>query len=429
MKYISLFKHRSTNFNGKRRGRTVGHRLYLLAILTMILPSLLMGTTAQALTFKAIQDTNASKPWYDKTDTGACSANSSGGVIDPQITGNNVETSFKFFAQNGYTNQQAAGIIGNLMYESGDSKDIDPTKHAYNGDGGYGIAQFTPATDMRKWVSAQPGPAPNNDPDSLIGQLHYLFYVLSVGWRKQAGIAVLNSSTIAEAALAFETQYEHPKNPQSTIAQRIANANKAYNLYSGDTTSAAGDAGGGGCIIGASTSPDCTPADGVTVTGNKRILCAAQKYQGIYYTMDGGPHSNGAYTAFRKRCPIDSIPTAVKNSTANNPGPCTTDCSGLVSAAVDEVFGQNLGWVVHTLEEDTSNWKHLDSIASAQPGDVVVIHADHVEIVDHVDAAANVVYTFGSHHTGSQTGPSKAKFSYYAAGAFRYIGPGTVVGD
>ncbi|GEM_PF-4677378 len=422
MKYIYLTKHQHTDSIGKRLGRAIVHHLYLLAILTILLPTLLMGTPAQALTFKAIQDTNATKPWYDKTDTGACSANSSGGVVDPPITGDNVQNSFKFFVGNGYTTQQSAGIIGNLMQESGDNKDIIPTKHAYNGDGGYGIAQFTPAAPMRTWVSGQP--APNNDPDSLIGQLHYLLYVLTDGWRKQAGAAVKATTNIADATTAFQLQYEHPKDPGSSIAQRISNANKAYNLYSGDTTNGGGDAGSGGCIIGVGTSPDCTPADGVAVTGNKRILCAAQKYQGIYYTMNGGPHSAGAYTAFRKKCPIDSIPAAVQKSTAANPGPCTTDCSGLVSAAVDEVFGQNFGWVVHTLEVDTANWKHLDSIAVAQPGDVVVIHAEHIEIVDHADAAAGIVYTFGSHHTGSQTGPTHSKFSYYAAGAFRYIGPG-----
>ena len=171
-------------------------------------------------------------------------------------------------------------------------------------------------------------------------------------------------------------------------------------------------------------------ADCKSVVGDAKILCAAQPYAGIYYEYGGGHES---YSAFIAGCPDPSNPPNNQPNggpingdlagLSGNPSPCATDCSGLVSIAVDAAFGQNFSWTVSTLETDTANWKQIDE-GNVQPGDVVVIGSDHVEIVDHYDAATGVLYTFGSHETGTQTGVVSSTLSNWT-GAYRYIGPGS----
>lgn len=165
----------------------------------------------------------------------------------------------------------------------------------------------------------------------------------------------------------------------------------------------------------ASVSPDCTSA-----TGNAVILCQAEQYSGIYY-LSGGGHG---YDNFIKQCPASALPSAASSSTASEPGPCATDCSGLVSVAVDGAFGQTFSWDVAGIET-SSDWQSIP-IASVQPGDVVTVGSDtHVEIVDHYDSSSGTLYTFGSHTTGQTTSEVPSTITSYWTGAYRYTGPGS----
>jgi hypothetical protein len=89
---------------------------------------------------------------------------------------------------------------------------------------------------------------------------------------------------------------------------------------------------------------------------------------------------------------------------------------------VDAAFGQSFNWNVVGLIGDSANWKIIDP-SSVQAGDVVTIASDHVEIVDHYDKSAGKLYVFGSHQTGSKTGPITTTLGYWDA-AYRYIGSG-----
>jgi hypothetical protein len=187
-----------------------------------------------------------------------------------------------------------------------------------------------------------------------------------------------------------------------------------YNHLSGGSQSSVSGSSGG-CGSSGGGSANCTSA-----TGNAQILCEAKQYQGIYYLLGGG-HS---YSAFKQACPASSLSSAAASSTAGNPGPCATDCSGLVSVAVDDAFGQSFSWDVQSLEDDTKNWQSIP-IDSVQPGDVVTVDPDvHVEIVDHYDSSTKTLYTFGSHAPGVQTGGTSSPTSYWS-GAYRYVGPGS----
>ena len=164
------------------------------------------------------------------------------------------------------------------------------------------------------------------------------------------------------------------------------------------------------------------PSSPSNSTSTSAILCEAQKYQGIYYQSGGG---HAGYSAFRQACPEAAVSNAAQSSTADNPGPCATDCSGLVSVAIDAAYNQNYNWVV---TEDTGEmsgdgaqyWQKLGSIGQAQPGDIVT-RLGHVEIVQGV--SGNSLVTFGSHQTGTKTGPVSSTADYWTA-AWRWTGPG-----
>lgn len=185
-------------------------------------------------------------------------------------------------------------------------------------------------------------------------------------------------------------------------------------------------AGGTGSASIGTTTASCISggSGGNCQSGTKSaILCAAQQYTGIYYTLGGG---HDPYTSFRKGCPISSISSAASSSTAANPGPCSTDCSGLVSVSLNQAFNNT----TYLMSVDSSSgfmegngaqfWKEIP-ISQATAGDIVT-RPDHVEIVDHV--SGSTVYTDGSHFPGpgGQTGPTSPGMGYYTM-AFTWTGP------
>jgi hypothetical protein len=186
-------------------------------------------------------------------------------------------------------------------------------------------------------------------------------------------------------------------------------------------------------------------------TGDALILCAALKYNGIYYEYGGG---HGGRAAFVAACPDPSHPPAyppnvpygsklnppISVPNDGNPNACATDCSGLVSMAVDDAFDQQYDWVVSDIVSNGNLpagstgkvWAKVSSYAQAQPGDVVTRHVvnpdgtvdDHVEIFVSYNASSDIVTTFGSHTTGKTTGTAPpTSGTYYNTGIYHYIGP------
>lgn len=132
-----------------------------------------------ANTLEQQQRLGLSSPWY-WPDLG-CVGGVPTGSTSTSATGTNVKIAFNFFVANGFSATQAAGILGNLMEESGPSLSTTVT----NSIGAYGIAQWTPAsgrlTQMRLWVASK-----NGNPATLggqtgqpVGQLDYIMYELN----------------------------------------------------------------------------------------------------------------------------------------------------------------------------------------------------------------------------------------------------------
>lgn len=162
-------------------------------------------------------------------------------------------------------------------------------------------------------------------------------------------------------------------------------------------------------------------------TGTAAILCAAQKYAGIWYEYGAGHAGRAAYV---QGCQDPSNPLDNQahgkiggDGSDGNPSPCAVDCSSLVSMAVDDAFNQSFDWDVASLEADHANWKKID-LSQAQPGDVVTYETEHIEIFVSRNASSGVVTTFGAHYTGTQTGQVDNQPGYFDA-AYRYIGPGS----
>ena len=212
--------------------------------------------------------------------------------------------------------------------------------------------------------------------------------------------------TIQQAAEIVFRSYEAPGD--SSLPARQANATAIWQKYNGRATGSGGSCVGGTCISNIGTA-----------TGTAAILCEAQKYDGIFYQKGGGH----GYAASRQACPESAVASAAATSSPGSPGPCATDCSGLVAVAIDAVYGKSYEWTVNgsgVMEGGGAEFWKLIPIDQVKAGDIVT-RTDHVDIVDHI--VGSTVYTFGSHAPGVKTGPDTTDKSYWT-GAYHWAGGG-----
>ncbi len=347
---------------------------------------------------------------------GGCCPQGGGASVGGALVGkDNEEKTWNYFKAKGLSDEQTAGIMGNIQQESGFDPQVreiggrsqDPNT---SGGKGWGIIQWTPGSKV-------------------------------IGQAKEAGITEPIYLLKTQLDLVWEHMHNHPvvtqpfdlnyfktlKSANEANAYfgekiegfEIAGARQEYTTellskYAGQGGDAAtaptdGGGGGGGCAaVDGSVSPDCTGA-----VGSVKILCEAKKYDVVSYVWGGG-HAGGA--AYHKAC-----------KTINTGEPCGLDCSGLVSVAVYDAFGaiSPVAWDTNSLRADTKNWQAI-SQDKVQPGDVMEPDAGHVEIVDHI--SGGTVHTFGAHSSSypqeRQVGPS----SYSTSDSllyFRYIGKGS----
>lgn len=123
--------------------------------------------------------------------------------------GENEQITWDFLKSNGFSNVQAAGIMGNLMQE-----------HRFNTTdtaGGLGIAQWTGG--RRNNLLAR------ENPYSIYTQLDYLMYELNGGYAS-AKNAILTSTSIEGATRAFQNQFE-----RCGICREETRIGYAYDIY------------------------------------------------------------------------------------------------------------------------------------------------------------------------------------------------------
>jgi murein DD-endopeptidase MepM/ murein hydrolase activator NlpD len=160
---------------------------------------------------------------------------------------NNQQKVFNYFVSQGYTKEQAAGVLGNMISEShveptlkqGDNPGtVTKPADVINFSGGWGLVQWTPASKMI--TPARNGGANDDQIASLSFQLDFLHkQLLGQGpvSEKAAGDALKAATTVDEAAVAFGGHferfqgYEDPNN--SRYAERKANAEHMLALWGG----------------------------------------------------------------------------------------------------------------------------------------------------------------------------------------------------
>lgn len=193
-----------------------------LMILVMLQPSIAtaLDKPTQGLLF----------PMYGENEA-ACSPDTTGDV--GELKGSNPKIAFEFFVAQGYTPFQAAGIVGNLMQESG----VNPRSHQNDGGPGRGIAQWSVDgrwADLLDWAARQ---KPTKDPLVLMTQLEYIMYESKhvAPWDK-TWPAVRATATIERATEEFEDKFE--KAGQPNMPRRITFARQILLRYGGNTPAA-----------------------------------------------------------------------------------------------------------------------------------------------------------------------------------------------
>lgn len=276
----------------------------------------LIGTQASPVAANAIntQDTaeqNAGSSLSDfYTENNIYLYDTSGGQVtcvgsdgSTQLIGNdNIEQAFNYFLSKNnfygdkkFTREQSAGIVGNLIVESGGK--LDPAVKQYGGGPGRGIAQWEVGGRwdvLLKWAGDQ---RPPREPINILTQLDFLYHEFETT-EKTAFKAVSDSRDVYEAAAQFMLKFERPKN-QSVTAQKARGeiANSVLTKY------------GSGAGTG-------TPTTG-TITG--ATSCAGGSGNGTVdtngYSFPVGPQKQSENVGLsvpcnRKGCHHDGTPAA-----------------------------------------------------------------------------------------------------------------------
>lgn len=129
---------------------------------------------------------------------------------DRTPTGNQI---VNFFMNKGLTKNQAKGIYGNIMQESGGKHNIV----SRDGHNSYGLAQWTGTRKARLFSKYGTNPTVNQ-------QLEYLWSELN-STEKSALNALRNTSTVEDATKVFMQKFERPANWAANFKNRLKHAN------------------------------------------------------------------------------------------------------------------------------------------------------------------------------------------------------------
>lgn len=114
-----------------------------------------------------------------------------------------------YFVNKGLTENQARGIYGNLMQESGGNLTIK-SRDGYNS---YGLAQWTGARKTKLFQMYGKNPSKQN-------QLDYLWWELN-NTEKPALRALLQTTTVQDATKVFMDKFERPSKSYANYARRL----------------------------------------------------------------------------------------------------------------------------------------------------------------------------------------------------------------
>jgi hypothetical protein len=216
-------------------------------------------------------------PFYEECSGTAASDDGTAGGGGTAENGQDV---FNFLVNHGLSYNQAAGVIGNLMQESG----LNP-KSQQAGGAGRGIAQWGVNERWRGVVKL--ANTQKVDPFTLGVQLDYLWQELN-GSYKHALIDLKKQSSVQSATESFEKNFEAAGNPQ--MANRIKFAQDAYDHYKskappeniqdppsgGDTADSTSDAASSDSCAGSDQFAGTAGQNGWTLSGAHAMVIYTQ---------------------------------------------------------------------------------------------------------------------------------------------------------
>lgn len=192
--------------------------------------------------------------YYRKCVPGSSSSTPGPSTTTPLVGSDNAEKVWNYFKDQGYSDEQVAGIMGNLAWESGDPSFNSATdSEELSGGGGYGLAQWT---GSRRAEIEKAGGSRLTD---LQFQLDYLNEEINTrterdGGSKTEAEGLKEQGSVADATEYFMYNFERPGH--LALQERIDLANQYLAKYGG------GGSGGATATSSNSSSDGCEPVKG-----------------------------------------------------------------------------------------------------------------------------------------------------------------------
>lgn len=209
----------------------------------------------------------------------ACSDSGQGATGPSDVVGGDIEEKvWNYLRGAGYSEEQTAGVMGNVERESkfnpwaSQNKSTTPAESS-----GWGLVQWTADRHgaVRDAVVADLGDrfyvgAPNlgtlpsgmsdEDVDTMVlFQMRYIIRELETT-EQAAGKHLASTTTVEDATLSFESKYERAG--VSALDERVANAKAFYEQYSGSPVPDSGGTDPGGVVDSVGTDPEPATDDG-----------------------------------------------------------------------------------------------------------------------------------------------------------------------
>lgn len=382
-----------------------------LGLLVLLVGVLLPGQTIYADTGDTLSQDDVTAivkglPWHDPNGGGGfCGSNSSGGV---DLSGSdNPQKAFNYFKDTeGLTDVQAAGIVGNLLVESG----VNPASTQNGGGPGRGIAQWSVDgrwANLLKYASAQ-----SQDPQQLSTQLAFISQELHgtppAGDYSKALSDLKSQTDVAGATESFMNDYEQPGDPHLDV--RTKDAQAVLQKYGGGdgqavsgTNAACGSAGAVDC---SGSSAQAAQASNLSPL-RQSVVCLAQAELALW---DSGQMKPG--TDFYK----------YTNNGNQDQQWCADFISYLYSQAGYPASDSGDHWIRAAFSFENAakfDWHPNGNGYTPVPGDVAVHSYSHVNMVVSVDSNQKKITVIGGNQGGNVSGTgTDSKVSQYTVTGF-----------
>ena len=139
---------------------------------------------------------------------------------------------FKFFKGKGWSKNAICGLLGNIEVET--AYTFDPDINAYNGDGGYGLLQWTPGSKLKNWAESKGLNFRTINTQCRRIQYEYdngLQYYTSQYCSLKFSQYIKSSNSPDSLAECFMHNYERPNLKYANIPTRRKKAVEWYNFF------------------------------------------------------------------------------------------------------------------------------------------------------------------------------------------------------